>query len=78
MSDYIRQSQDQAPFHIFWHLECYIFLNIRDRRIFSQLYPEEVVLCMKNKQWYVISTKNIQNDEIFEKKGAKFGCPAVT
>ena len=46
-----RQSQDQTPFHIFWHLKCYIFLYIIDKRIFfSQLCPKDVALCKKNKQ----------------------------
>ena len=73
-----RQSQDQTPFHIFWYLNCYIFHNIRARRIFFHS-------CAHKKLLYAGKTNNnryflpkIFKSTKYLKKRAKFGCPTVT
>ena len=53
-----RQSQDQTPFHIFWHLNCYIFLNIRYRRLFSK-WPNN---WKKGQIW--VSRRNIKQGQL--------------
>ena len=48
------QSHDQMPFHIFLHLNCYIILNIRNRRIFFTVVSRRS--CSMQEKQTIIST----------------------